>query len=195
MTSLGHVTVRRLTNLVTLMEPHPHSHTHLQQCDPTIDQSVALEVSSSQVEENLSVVKVVKLTKTILILQKKQQQQNKKQQQKTNKNPPNKNKNNNKKNNNNTSNTIIIIILIIKKYRIKNIWSPLGIEPKRSAATTTSQQTKHSNYVFILLRVLLCYSLTLDRPMEIFFFQRFFLSVVEFFYTASFSLSTDKKNL
>ncbi len=87
--------------------------THLQQCDPTIDQSVALEVSSSQVEENLSVVKVVKLTKTILILQKKQQQQQQQQQQHI------------KYYNN--------IILIIKQYKIKNIWSPLGIEPKRSA--------------------------------------------------------------
>ncbi len=84
--------------------------------------------------------------------------------------------------------------LFIKQYRIKNIWSPPGIEPRtaciahKHSPTELWQPASKQTLQFCVYTVeLLCYSLTLNRPMKILFFQRFLL-FIDFFYSSNLSL-------
>ena len=48
---------------------HAMSHTHLQQCLLTFQQSTSFKVSPGEIEQHISVVKVVKLAQAVFILQ------------------------------------------------------------------------------------------------------------------------------
>ncbi len=82
-----------------------------------------------------------------------------------------------------------------KQYRIKNIWSPLGIEPRtalvhKRSATELRQppgEQTHQFCIYTFKGVLLCYNLTLNRLTKFLFFQRFLL-FVEFFSLSNLSL-------
>ncbi len=86
--------------------------------------------------------------------------------------------------------------LLIKQYRIKNIWSPPGIEPRtaciahKHSPTELQQPASKQTLQFCVYTVeLLCYttvSLSTDQ-WKFFFFQRFLL-FIEFFYSSNLSL-------